>query len=151
MALTTPDMKSCKPKKKCLSGPNEGLAYTPGSECDGGYEFNSVTCDCDPLACCTPMEGSPGQPAPALPLVWRIWGLTVDPYTVKSYGSIWLTCGSNFACPSGLNVGIARYITNRVIFNDPSTWRVELQSIGSKCPTCDVPVTVTYEGLGTPF
>lgn len=49
MALATVDMENCDKKKKCLSGVNEGLAYTPGSECDTGYTFNAGMCDCDPI------------------------------------------------------------------------------------------------------
>ena len=48
MALKVVDMVGdCNKKKRCLFGPNEGLAYTPGDECESGYEFNSATCDCE--------------------------------------------------------------------------------------------------------
>lgn len=47
MALAAVDMENCNRKERCLSGPNAGLAYTPGSECDAGYVFNAATCDCD--------------------------------------------------------------------------------------------------------
>lgn len=46
MALKTPDMKDCDKKERCLFGPNEGLAYTPGDECAAGQVFDPGTCDC---------------------------------------------------------------------------------------------------------
>ena len=49
MALAEPNMEDCNPKEKCLSGDNAGLAYTPGKECDIGFEFNVATCDCDSI------------------------------------------------------------------------------------------------------
>lgn len=48
MALKPADMQSCDKKKKCVGGPNNGLAYTPGDECPAGlWEFNEATCECD--------------------------------------------------------------------------------------------------------
>jgi len=47
MALATVNMEDCNKKERCLSGPNAGLAYTPGSECPSGYTFNKEICDCD--------------------------------------------------------------------------------------------------------
>lgn len=47
MALAPVDMESCDKKERCLSGPNIGLAYTPGQECEAGLEFNEATCDCE--------------------------------------------------------------------------------------------------------
>lgn len=49
MVLKAPDMTSCEPKRRCVSGDNKGLAYTPGDECESGYVFNEATCDCDAL------------------------------------------------------------------------------------------------------
>ena len=39
-------MQNCNKKKKCLVGPNAGIAFTPGDECDEGETFDSVNCDC---------------------------------------------------------------------------------------------------------
>ena len=46
MALNPPDMDSCVPKARCLSGPNEGLAYDPADPCPAPLEFDSLKCDC---------------------------------------------------------------------------------------------------------
>lgn len=44
-----PDMDDCKTKKKrCLTGPCNGGAYTDGEECPTGYDFNPETCECEP-------------------------------------------------------------------------------------------------------
>ena len=43
-----PDMDDCKSKKKrCLSGPCVGLAYTEGEECSGSGTFDPYTCQCE--------------------------------------------------------------------------------------------------------
>ncbi len=47
MTLKTVDMENCNKKERCLSGPNAGLAYTPGDECAPNFAFNEATCDCD--------------------------------------------------------------------------------------------------------
>ncbi len=47
MALKAVNMENCDKKQRCLSGPNAGLAYTPGDECEQGFTFNSETCDCE--------------------------------------------------------------------------------------------------------
>jgi len=49
MALKTPDMDDCRPKKRCCGGPNSGLVYTPGEECSAGFQFNRDTCECDSI------------------------------------------------------------------------------------------------------
>jgi hypothetical protein len=46
MALKTPNFSKCSIKKKCLVGPNSGVAYSPGDECDAPYVFDAATCDC---------------------------------------------------------------------------------------------------------
>ena len=48
MALKAPDMNDCTPKRRCLGGPNDGLAYAPGDECDAGFIFDPAKCDCEP-------------------------------------------------------------------------------------------------------
>ena len=47
MALKPPDMTSCKEKRKCLNGVNEGLAYDPEDPCEHPAVFNALTCECD--------------------------------------------------------------------------------------------------------
>lgn len=49
MAILPANMNDCAEKKRCLSGPNEGLAYDPNNTCDPNYsvEFNPLTCDCE--------------------------------------------------------------------------------------------------------
>jgi len=49
MALKAPDMDKCTPKRKCLGGPNDGIAYDPRDPCPAGSIFNSSLCDCDLL------------------------------------------------------------------------------------------------------
>ena len=46
MVICTPNMKSCKPKKRCLFGPNLGKAYDPANPCCGIGKFDETTCDC---------------------------------------------------------------------------------------------------------
>lgn len=46
MALNLADMDSCTPKARCLSGPNEGLAYDRDNPCTAPLEFDSLKCDC---------------------------------------------------------------------------------------------------------
>jgi len=58
MSLVAPNMEDCNKKERCLSGPNAGLAYTPGSECGPNESFNQETCDCDVL-CPTCDAGDP--------------------------------------------------------------------------------------------
>ena len=42
-----PDMDDCKSKKKrCLTGPCVGEAYTEGEECPAGFVFDASTCEC---------------------------------------------------------------------------------------------------------
>ena len=44
-----PDMGDCKKRKKrCLSGPCVGFAYTAGEECSSGYSFDPDSCQCQP-------------------------------------------------------------------------------------------------------
>lgn len=52
MAIKPANMDECNEKEKCLYGPNAGLAYTPGDECDNTtfYTFNPDTCDCEAIA-----------------------------------------------------------------------------------------------------
>lgn len=50
MALKAPDMEDCTPKKRCLTGPNVGQAYTPGNECETTAVFDEELCDCIPLS-----------------------------------------------------------------------------------------------------
>lgn len=53
MALKAADMTSCKDKRKCLNGPNKGLAYDPTDPCAYGSVFNSTTCNCDVVFGCS--------------------------------------------------------------------------------------------------
>jgi hypothetical protein len=47
MALCPADMKECKPKKRCLEGPNIGQAYNAENPCWCGFgTFDPETCDC---------------------------------------------------------------------------------------------------------
>ena len=46
MAIKPPNNEECLINKRCLSGPNVGLAYRPGDECDPGGIFDPETCDC---------------------------------------------------------------------------------------------------------
>lgn len=48
MALNPADMESCTPKARCISGPNEGVAYDRDDPCGGGAlgEFDPFKCDC---------------------------------------------------------------------------------------------------------
>jgi len=46
MAICPADMNECKPKSKCLFGPNEGKAYNPKDPCCGQGVFNASICDC---------------------------------------------------------------------------------------------------------
>lgn len=39
-------MQNCKKKQRCLFGPNEGIAYDPGNECEPGETFDPSICDC---------------------------------------------------------------------------------------------------------
>jgi len=45
MALKPADMQSCDKKKKCVGGPNNGLAYSPLDPCEQGV-FDEERCDC---------------------------------------------------------------------------------------------------------
>lgn len=47
MALADPDMSSCSPKRVCLTGENEGVAYDPDKPCDLGLSFSLLTCNCE--------------------------------------------------------------------------------------------------------
>ena len=45
-----PDMDDCKTKKKrCLSGPCVGYAYTEGEECPPGADWDPDACTCTPM------------------------------------------------------------------------------------------------------
>eukprot|EP00919_Chromeraceae_sp_WS-2016_P079823 GHVR01188851.1.p1 GENE.GHVR01188851.1~~GHVR01188851.1.p1 ORF type:complete len:190 (+),score=11.71 GHVR01188851.1:980-1549(+) len=46
MPFIPADMQSCKKKERCLFGPNEGIAYDPGNECESGETFDPSTCSC---------------------------------------------------------------------------------------------------------
>lgn len=46
MGLNPPNMDECSPKQRCLSGINEGLAYSPSQPCVNGT-FSSTSCDCE--------------------------------------------------------------------------------------------------------
>lgn len=47
MALKPPNMEdSCTPKRRCLAGPNKGLAYDPAAPCLTGQTFDELKCDC---------------------------------------------------------------------------------------------------------
>ena len=45
-------MQECDTKKRCLTGVNIGIAYTPGKECPGDETFNPDICDCEPYFEC---------------------------------------------------------------------------------------------------
>lgn len=47
MTLKEPDMTSCKEKKKCLGGVNNGIAYDPSDPCGASQVFNEDLCDCE--------------------------------------------------------------------------------------------------------
>jgi hypothetical protein len=40
-------MDNCDPKRKCLWGDNEDIAYTPGAACPPNETFSEVLCDCE--------------------------------------------------------------------------------------------------------
>lgn len=48
MAITAANMEDCTPKSRCLSGPNEGIAFDRDDPCGGqpSTVFDSVACDC---------------------------------------------------------------------------------------------------------
>ena len=48
MAIIPANMDDCGPKRKCIWGDNEGLAYTPGAECPPCETFSEALCDCVP-------------------------------------------------------------------------------------------------------
>ena len=54
MAVNPANMESCFPKSRCLSGPNEGVAYDRDSPCGGiaNVAFNPVSCDCEETILC---------------------------------------------------------------------------------------------------
>ena len=54
MAVNPANMESCFPKSKCLSGPNEGVAYDRDSPCGdvANVAFNPVSCDCEETITC---------------------------------------------------------------------------------------------------
>lgn len=53
-------MNDCSPKRKCIWGDNEGIAYTPGAACLPGETFNEVLCDC--VSVCESGFFCPGSP-----------------------------------------------------------------------------------------
>lgn len=61
MTLKPANMESCDPKQRCLSGANEGVAYTPGDECESGFVFDPATCECNSDTCALCAGGIPGN------------------------------------------------------------------------------------------
>lgn len=46
MSVCPANMRNCDRKKKCLFGPNQGIAYNPKDPCCGAGTFDEETCDC---------------------------------------------------------------------------------------------------------
>ena len=46
MTLKRPNMNSSGSKGICCEGPNKGLMYDKGSECEQGFQFNEEACEC---------------------------------------------------------------------------------------------------------
>lgn len=92
MAILPADMESCDKKSRCLSGENEGIAYSDSSPCPSGHLFDSVTCNC--ISPC--YGGASGTVT---------WNLSVNQYSWRSCNSVvcyqncasdyWRVCASN--------------------------------------------------------
>lgn len=39
-------MGQCSKKRRCQTGPNQGVAYDPQNPCASGHEFSEFLCDC---------------------------------------------------------------------------------------------------------
>lgn len=49
MAINPAPMDQCLVKARCLTGPNEGLAYDLKQPCPAGQQFVPEVCDCFPI------------------------------------------------------------------------------------------------------
>jgi hypothetical protein len=49
MAINPAPMDQCTLKARCLTGPNQGLAYNANDPCPAGQQFVAEVCDCFPI------------------------------------------------------------------------------------------------------
>ena len=49
MAINPAPMDQCTLKARCLTGPNQGLAYNAKDPCPAGHQFVAAVCDCFPI------------------------------------------------------------------------------------------------------
>jgi hypothetical protein len=52
MAIIPANMDNCDPKRKCLWGDNEDIAYTLGAACPPNETFSEELCDCEGFFFC---------------------------------------------------------------------------------------------------